>query len=144
MGEYKKNNIGFFNPQVENWDPKNANEEAWHLKHDEIILFPVTGETYGTGSLAEVGFSLRVAMEINRNRHVITFVEQELADNLDNAVAREESLRARKLLRAHLANVAMKNVLVVEDLNNMLVASLELYDITQRTQNLFERYDTRN
>ncbi len=51
--KYNEQGIVFFNPQVDDWNPSMADIEAQHLAEDEIILFPITGETYGTGSLAE-------------------------------------------------------------------------------------------
>ena len=53
---YKDFAIDYFNPQVADWNPELAVLEAQHLVHDDIIVFPVTAQTYGTGSLAETGF----------------------------------------------------------------------------------------
>ena len=52
-----KDGVDFFNPQVKNWSPNCAVLEAQHLAEDSIILFPITHETYGLGSLSEIGFS---------------------------------------------------------------------------------------
>ena len=50
---YKEKGIEYFNPQKEDWCPEDADIEAQHLVQDEIVLFPVTDESYGCGSLAE-------------------------------------------------------------------------------------------
>ena len=60
--KYKELGIAFFNPQVEDWTPDCAVEEARHLAEDRIILFPVTSETYGIGSIAETGFCVLQAI----------------------------------------------------------------------------------
>ena len=53
--DYEKEGIDYYNPQVDNWKPEDAKVEAEHLANDKIILFPVTRETSGLGSLVTVG-----------------------------------------------------------------------------------------
>jgi hypothetical protein len=101
--------------------------EAEHLANDEIILFPVTSETYGTGSLTEVGFSILQAIRLDDRRDFVIMIEMRLDDALDNADTRKESLRARALVLQHLKKLRLKNLYVVETLEDMLEVSLQLY-----------------
>lgn len=119
--------IAYFDPQVENWEPSMAAVEADHLAEDEIILFPVTGETYGTGSLCEAGFSILQAIRLDDRRDFIILIERELNPSLDNPVAAKESLRARALVKKHLEKLRLSNLFLVDSLPQMLSISLELY-----------------
>lgn len=137
IAAYEEQGIEYFNPQVDDWDPSLAEIEAEHLAKDGIILFPVTGETYGTGSLAETGFSVSSALRMDSNRYIVTMIERELDEELDsNPDLYKESLRARALVSAHLAKAAqtMSGLYVVNSLDSMLDCSLELHDIAQRQE----------
>jgi len=127
MARYKEEGISFYNPQVENWKPEDAVEEAEHLANDAVILFPITGETYGTGSLAETGFSVLNAIRLDDRRDFVIMIEQRLDDSLDNQVARKESLRARALVFQHLKKLRLSNLYVVYTLDEMLAVSLTLH-----------------
>jgi len=130
IAEYENKGIQYFNPQVDDWKPELAQIEASHLANDEIILFPVTDETYGTGSLAESGFSILQALK-NLNREFIIFIAPGLQEHLvkENPVCAKESLRARKLVNAHLAEIKLDNVHVCSNLDEMLAKSLELVNV---------------
>lgn len=125
--------IAYYNPQVDEWTPDLAKLEARHLVNDDIILFPVTGQTYGTGSLAETGFSilqvLKSIQHAQTHRKVIVYIEQGLDPQLvaDNPVAAKESSRARALVAAHLDHVKDPNVYVVKSMQEMLALSIRLY-----------------
>ncbi len=125
--------IAYYNPQVDEWTPELAKLEAKHLVNDDIILFPVTGQTYGTGSLAETGFSilqvLKSIQHAQTHRKVIVYIEQGLDPKLvvDNPVAARESGRARALVAAHLDHVKDPNVYVVKSMQEMLALSIQLY-----------------
>ena len=95
---------------------------------DDIILFPVTGETAGLGSLAETGFSMFQAMKTNMNRYFVFMVDAE-CDPLKvlDPVLAKESRRARALVRAHLRKNQHPNVFVCGDLDQMLPVSLMLH-----------------
>jgi len=127
IARYRSETIPFFNPQVENWQPELAAVEARHLAEDELILFPVTAETYGTGSLAECGFSILNAIRLDDRRDFVILVEQTLDPSLDDPVAAPESRRARALVLEHLRKLALGNVYLVETLQEMLDVSLVLY-----------------
>lgn len=127
MASYRNEDIPFFNPQVDDWKPEDAVNEAQHLANDGIILFPITSETYGIGSLAETGFSILNAIKLDDRRDFIIFIEQRLDDCLDNAVVRKESLRARALVMEHLRKLRLGNLYVVDSLEEMLEVSITLF-----------------
>ena len=127
MEKYKQEGIPFFNPQVNDWKPEDAVVEAKHLAEDAVILFPITSETYGTGSLAETGFSILNAIRLDDRRDFVIYIDMTLAPDLDNAVARKESLRARALVREHLKKLRLSNLYLVDSLSEMFEVSLALY-----------------
>lgn len=133
MRAYAERGIPFFNPQVEDWRPELAEREAWHLVHDELLLFPVTDETYAVGSLAESGFSVLSALRWNSNRFVVVYIAPDVGSELatSNPFAARESRRARQLVLAHLEKTHHPNVFVVESLDAMLPVSLALYNALQ-------------
>jgi hypothetical protein len=117
--------LQFFNPQVANWNSSLAAVEAAHLAKDRVLVFVVTGETYGTGSLVELGFA--IAQVKGTERQLLIFVEGDLDDELTNAVAREESLRARALVRGHLGRLGMWNVHVLDSRDDLPFVATELF-----------------
>jgi hypothetical protein len=127
IAKYTERGINFFNPNKPDWRPEDAVIEAEHLAEDDVILFPVTKETYGTGSLAETGFSILQAIRLDDRRDFIIMIEQDLAPELNDAVARKESLRARAIVQQHLKKLRLKNVYVVDTLEEMYAISVGLY-----------------
>lgn len=134
MATYQERGIEFFNPQVDDWKPELAEIEADHLVNDQIILFPVTNETYGMGSLAESGFSIMQAIRSNSNRFVVILIDKTVSESLQTAdpVLSKESSRSRALTLAHLKKVNHPNVFFVETLDDMLAISIELHEIASR------------
>lgn len=126
---YNKEGISFFNPQVDDWKPEDAVEEARHLAEDQIILFPVTDETYAGGSLAETGFSILQAVRLDDRREFVIMISRNLVDTLDDQIARKESLRARALVNEHLRKLRLPNVYLVDSLEEMLEVSLRLHPV---------------
>jgi len=136
---YQAEGIEFFNPQVADWTPAHAANEALHLESDEIILFPVTDETYASGSLAEIGFSgMRALPQIRQvidTAHVlgphfaVIYINPQVREELkvQNALAAKESERTRALIAAHLTNTPHPNLFVVQSLGEMLEVSLRLH-----------------
>ena len=127
--EYDKLNINYYNPQVENWNPKLAVVEAEHLAKDQIILFPITYETYGTGSLSELGFSILNAIKLDNKRNFVVMIDDYLDDSLQNKELISESLRSRKLVKQHLLKLNLSNIYLVNTLDEMLQVSIILYNI---------------
>lgn len=130
--KYNELGISYFNPQVDNWDGTFAKQEAEHLSNDQIILLPVTGETYGSGSLTEIGFSILQTIKPDDLRYFIVLTDENISNDLQDDVARAESIRSRKLVKEHLGKLLLKNVFVVDSLDEMLRISLELYDVLNR------------
>jgi len=118
--------IPYFNPQVDEWDPSLAAIEAEHLSEDRIITFCVTSETYGFGSLAEVGFCVAQAKQ-DTDRQFIIYIDGDLDLHLTDAFGRGESTRARKLVREHLSQMDLPNLFVVESLEEASALSLALW-----------------
>jgi len=133
--------VDFFNPQVDDWKPELAQVEAQHLVDDSIILFPVTAETYGTGSLAETGFSIMQALKVESRRDVILMVDDGLDESLmgDKTAARE-SIRARALVKAHINKIHRPGVYLVQSMEDMLDLSIRLYKIQKLGYDLLSEF----
>jgi hypothetical protein len=133
VNRYKTKSINFFNPQKDDWKPEDATNEAEHLVNDDVILFPVTNETFGTGSLAETGYSIISAIRSNDQRFVVIFIDHHLNPMLlqENPTAAKESTRARAIVLAHLKKLNHPNVFIVDSLGQMLDISLKLYKVAE-------------
>ena len=131
---YEANGIEYYNPQVEDWKPEDAQIEADHLANDEIILFPVLAETSGLGSLGEVGFSILQAIKMDSTRSVIVMIDP--ACVIEDENVRKESIRMRALITAHLKKLKYPNVYLVKDLPDMYLLSRELHAIESLKENL--------
>lgn len=131
--EYKRLGIDYFNPQVDDWKPELADIESDHLSLDVVQCWPVLGATYGTGSLAEQGYSIASSLRAPSPlpKFIIPLIEMTLSATLTDEVAAKESLRARKLASTHLANNASPNVFVVSSLEEMLDTSVTLYGVAK-------------
>lgn len=133
MDVYNSGGIKYFNPVKDDWKPEDAQEEAEHLANDEIILFPVTDESLGLGSLGEVGFSILQAIRLDSERAVIVMIDNTINDkakafiNDDKVVI--ESIKMRALVNAHLKKLKYPNVYIVDSLEDMLAVSLQLNEI---------------
>lgn len=130
---FNKMDIAFFNPVVPDWSPECATIEAEHLVEDEVILFPVTGETTGFGSLGEVGFSISAAIASNDERVVVVYVAPILNEDVaeqEGPKVTKESTKARALVLAHLKKQSHKypNVYVVDSMDRMLEIVIPLYN----------------
>jgi hypothetical protein len=142
--QYSEYNINYFNPQIDNWNPEFAIEEAEHLANDSVIVFPVTSETYGTGSLAEVGFSILNAIKLDDRRFFIIMIDQFLNEELmENTIAAKESLRSRALVLQHLKRLNLSNVYLVNDLSEALNISITCYNVCTELQK-YQQYSLRN
>jgi len=132
---YKQLDIAYYNPQVApgTWRPEMADDEADHLAHDMVQTWPVLGITYGAGSLAEQGYSIASSLRADTPfpKFIIPLIELELSDDLTDEVARNESIRARKLATSHLARNASPNVFVVDSLEEMLETSITLHGVAK-------------
>lgn len=129
--EYQASGINYFNPQLPDgtWKPSDADNEAHHLATDQIILFPVISETYGLGSLSEVGFSILNAIKLNQRRQFVILIDSQVSESLTNPQLVKASNSARALVLAHIKELNFDNVHLVETLPNMLQLSKKLYQI---------------
>jgi hypothetical protein len=102
----------------------------------------VLGSPYGTGSLAELGFSIATTLRTPSPlpKFVVVLVELELDAALDNPIARKESLRARQLTVAHLAN-SPPHLYVVSSLPGMLQTSVALFAAAQDIVSVIRRFN---
>jgi len=126
--------VDFFNPQKDDWKPEDAVIEAEHLANDSVLCWPVTGETYGLGSLGEVGFSILNSIKMDDRRDFIVMIELELSSEImvwdrKGKPSREskESLRMRALVSEHLKKLRLANVYVVDNFDQMLEIALRCY-----------------
>lgn len=126
---YNQVGITFYNPQVPDWKSEDAAIEAEHLVNDEIVLFPVTNETYGMGSLAETGYSIMSAIRADNKRYVVLYIDPTVDASLveTDAWAAKESTRARALVLAHLKKINHPNVFITKSLQDMMNLSIMLY-----------------
>lgn len=122
---FTEKNITFFNPFLPDWTPACAVFEAEHLAADEIILFPITDESTGFGSLAEIGFACIQA--ITKNRKVVVYIAPVLDTDIIyykvGEKAAKESRNSRALVSAHLQNLSIEypyNIYVVNSMEEML------------------------
>jgi hypothetical protein len=86
----------FFNPQkgLGEWKPEDAKVEAENLARDRVLVFAITKDTEGYGSLAEVGFAMLGALL--RGQKVGIYIEESDTFNAD-------AQRARNLLSSILS-----------------------------------------
>jgi hypothetical protein len=143
--QYDFMSCDFFNPQKDDWKPEDAEIEAEHLAEDQVILLPVLSETYGLGSLAEIGFSIAQAMKSDDRRDFVILVDQKPDDALQSELALyRESYQNRALVKAHLKKLRLPNVFVVDTLDEMLELSLDLYRNAERIKLFCEKYNPHN
>lgn len=144
---YDELGIKWYNPQVDDWDPSMAEEEAEHLANDAIILFPVTSETYAFGSLAETGFSMLNAIGLDDRREFVIYIAQSideidpkgnklddrfLEDGSENHASKaKDSMRTRALVKQHLKKLRLPNVYIVDSLEEMREVSIQLWEATK-------------
>lgn len=128
--KYKDLDIEFFNPQVApgTWKPEDADIEAEHLAEDEIILFPITSETYAIGSLSEVGFSILQAINLDDRRNFVILINNFLNEELnEDQKSAKQSLTSRALVKQHLKKLRLSNLYLVDTIEEMLDVSIQLY-----------------
>jgi hypothetical protein len=138
--EYQKRGIEYFDPHKDDWQEEDAVIEAEHLAEDKIILFPITSETYATGSLSEVGFSILNAISLDDRRDFVVLIDRMVDESLKvaNPLAAKESIRARAIVWQHLKKLRLSNLYVVYNMQDMLKVSLLLYEAAQKKEMLTE------
>jgi hypothetical protein len=140
---YAVRGYDYYDPQKADWQPEDAILEAEHLANDAIILFPITNETYGSGSLCEVGFSILHASRADYCRDFVIMVDPDLKDTLktyNGEALAKESIRSRALVIQHLKRLRLDNVYVVDTLEEMLLVSIQLYEAA-KLRNPLSKYN---
>jgi len=144
MVEYKAKGIDYFNPDAgDDWHPGMIADENKHLQEDNIILFPVTDETLGLGSLGEIGFSvLNAYRNINKGsgQYLIAMIDDECNDKQATDKERDHSVKTRKLTKSKLVDIEHPNVFVVKDIESMRKASISLVDVIRRQEAIHITY----
>ncbi len=93
----KFHGIPYFNPLREDWKHEYIAEENKHLNEDDIIVFAITNETNGFGSLGEIGFSFLNSLKSEQK--VIIYIENDCADPKSDPKTIKESVNARALVK---------------------------------------------
>jgi len=124
--------IPFYNPQVAEWTPACAEAENEHFRSDAILLYPVTAETTGFGSLAEVGLAVA---EIERSnlrgpltaaRELLVYIDPDCTDPKANEIQIRDSRRTRTLVTSKLPAYVGPHIQVCTSLDDMLARSVRL------------------
>jgi hypothetical protein len=131
IAELEKAGLEYFNPQKDDWKPEDAETEAVHLASDRILVFAVTGETFGVASLAEIG--LAAAAVARSNRTLVVYVAPEVVPDeaflqgLDSGARVRDSNNARKIVLAHLRKMTMTEmgVILVDDLADIAPKAIQ-------------------
>jgi hypothetical protein len=132
IATYTKLGIQFFNPQVADWTPACAEAENEHFRRDAILLYPVTAETTGFGSLAEVGLAI---VEIERSnqsrrpgeaRELLIYIDPDCTDPKANEIQIRDSRRTRILVTSKLPAYTGTHVQICSSLDDMLERSVRL------------------
>lgn len=134
VAHYDNENINYFNPQVPNgtWKPEDAVKEAEHLVSDSIVFFPVTGETYGLSSMAEIGFLISSILTSDTDRYGVIMVDTDMDENLkSDAVLYKESSRMRAIVKAHLSKIRSDRIFVVNNFDEALQTSKRIYQLLE-------------
>lgn len=143
--KYEHCNIKYFNPQVPEgtWHPGCVDDENFHLMNDDIILFPVTSETTGQGSLAEIGFSISASLRRNPDRFFIFMIDDACKDPDASPVQIKESYRTRTLVKSKIKLEAKENsgIYLVDTIDDMMYLSVDLYNIMVQFKNSKKQYN---
>jgi len=142
--KYEEMGIKYFNPDIEDWSERleasrrgecenPTVEENYYLNNAEVILFPVLAESLGSGSLGELGFSIKSVMRnINNGKRqfLIGLIDDECTDMRKTAEERKRSTKDRALVKSKFKeSVCCPVITLVETLDDMMAMSMEVYDI---------------
>jgi hypothetical protein len=145
---YEASNINYFNPDAgDDWHPGMIEDENRHLREDQIVLFPVLGESLGLGSLGEIGFSVMNVIrniEGGTNQYLIVMIDDECTAESASESEKKHSNRARKLVKSKLLEVTHPNIMVVDSLNSMLLASSGLIDVINLQSEIKNNFNVEN
>jgi hypothetical protein len=144
MSKYDKLGIAYFNPMVDDWHPGLVDLENYYLRNAEIILFPVLKESLGTGSLAEIGFSINyVLRQITQgsSQFLVVIIDDDCIDERKTEEERKRSVKDRALIKSKVKKmISYPNIVLVESLDEMFEMSLELYELAKKAVKYNDRY----
>jgi len=142
--KYEEMGIKFFNPDIPDWmerleasrrgECENPTvEENYYLNNAEIILFPILSESLGSGSLGELGFSIKAVMRNISNgkrQFLIGLIDDECTDMRKTDEERKRSTKDRALVKSKFKeSVCCPIITLVETIDDMIQMSLEVYNI---------------
>jgi len=149
--KYKELGIKSYNPVLENWSevlemsrkglcPNPTVEENYWLNHAEIILFPVLKDSLGSGSLAEMGFSVqRVIRNImnGKQQFLVGLIDDICTDERKTEAERKQSTKDRALVKSKFRqNVSYPVITLVDTLDEMMQMSLISYRLLKEAKDL--------
>lgn len=144
MSRYDQVGIAYFNPMVDNWHPGLVELENYYLRNSEVILFPVLSESLGTGSLAEIGFSINyVLRQITQgsSQFLVVLIDDGCTDMRKTEEERKRSIKDRALIKSKVKKmISFPNIVLVETLEEMYDLSLELYRLAIKSLEYTEKY----
>lgn len=141
--QYESMNIPYFNPMKEDWTPKDAKNEAKHLKNDDIIAIPVLNSSYGIASLCEMAIaSTRAILE---NKALVVLIDENVDDSLHNEELVKISNNTRSIIKQHMLELSKEHsqIIVATSLHEMLSITKNLAlgeEVTQSTSNHLENF----
>ncbi len=150
---YEEMGILYYNPVLENWSellemsrkglcPNPTEEENYYLNNAEIILFPVLKDSLGSGSLAEIGFSVqRVIRNImnGKQQFLISLIDDECTDQRKTEAERHDSVKNRALVKSKLIeNISYPVITMVDTLDEMKKLSIITYALLKETPSSIE------
>lgn len=139
----QKDDCTYYNPQVEEgaWSPEMADIENQHFHNDEIILFPITNETTGLGSLSEVGFSVQSLLDnLSTHRFFVFMIDDDCNCKNSSPEQIQDSLRSRKLVKSKLELICHPNIFIVNNLDDMKDIMFDLVDVIKMTSSIESKY----
>lgn len=145
--KYENLGIKYYNPVIDNWSerlemsrkglcPNPTEEENYYLNNAEIILFPVLEDSLGSGSLAEMGFSVQRVVRNIQNGHsqfLIALIDDNCTDMRKSEEERKRSVKDRALTKSKLIeNVAPPVINLVDNLYEMFTKSILIYEMISK------------
>jgi len=97
----EKNNVKYFNPQVENWTPDLMIQEQCAKKSAKVLLFVVDGITRGIASMVEIAELLTIGRKV-----VLVINNIKDGQKVDDAAITGREVKDLNRGRAYLADVA--------------------------------------
>ena len=139
MQRYDVAGIQYFNPMVDDWHPGLVAEENHFLANSEVILFPVLKDSLGSGSLGEIGFSVKNVLRRianGENQCLIALIDDDCAPVAEASEAQiTRSIKDRKLVKSKLMDsVAYPNIIMVKTLEEMFTVSMDMYQLMVRSK----------